>query len=107
MLFRSGILQPAIDYYLKKGTPDEKLKTYYYQGRIYQNRQSLDTAMICFIRGRELSGQITDTLVLANLLTAQGVIYNSIYKTDDVIRVNLEAAGLYRAISRTDYEVLG
>lgn len=35
------ILQPAIDYYLEKGTPDEKLRTYYYQGRIYQNRQNL------------------------------------------------------------------
>ena len=25
------VLQPAIDYYLENGTPDEKLRTYYYQ----------------------------------------------------------------------------
>lgn len=33
------VLQPAIDFYLKegKGTPDEKLRTLYCQGRIYQN----------------------------------------------------------------------
>lgn len=33
------VLQPAIDYYIDKdkGTPDEKLKTLYYQGRIYQH----------------------------------------------------------------------
>lgn len=36
-----NVLQPAIDYYLKKGSADEKLRTYYYQGRIYQNRQNL------------------------------------------------------------------
>lgn len=45
------ILQPAIDYYLKKGTSDEKLKTYYYQGRIYQNRNENDSAMQSFVRG--------------------------------------------------------
>ena len=38
------VLQPAIDYYLKKGSADEKLRTYYYQGRIYQNRHNPDSA---------------------------------------------------------------
>lgn len=32
------ILQPAIDYYLRKGTADEKLRTYYYHCRIIFNR---------------------------------------------------------------------
>lgn len=32
------ILQPAIAYYGKKGTPTDKLKTLYYQGVIYHNR---------------------------------------------------------------------
>ena len=35
------VLQPAIDYYLDHGTPDEKLRTYFYQGRILQNREDL------------------------------------------------------------------
>ena len=29
------VLQPAIDKYLEKGTPNERLRTYYYQGHIY------------------------------------------------------------------------
>ena len=29
------VLQPAIDYYIKNGSPNEQLRTYYYQGRIY------------------------------------------------------------------------
>ena len=28
------VLQPAIDYYADNGTPTEKLRTYFYQGRI-------------------------------------------------------------------------
>ena len=29
------VLQLAIDYYIKNGSPNEQLRTYYYQGRIY------------------------------------------------------------------------
>lgn len=69
------VLQPAIDYYLKKGNADEKLRTYYYQGRIYYNRHNSDSAMQCFIRGREYFAQATDTLTMGNLLVAQGTIF--------------------------------
>ena len=32
------ILQPAIDHYEDNGTPTDKLRTLFYQGRIYQNQ---------------------------------------------------------------------
>lgn len=100
------VLQPAIDYFLKNGSADEKLRTYYYQGRIYQNRQNPDSAMQSFMRGREYGAQATDTLTLANLLVAQGTILYSTYKYDDYIEINLEAAKLYKNINRVDYEIL-
>lgn len=100
------VLQPAIDYFLKKGSADEKLRTYYYQGRIYQNRQNPDSAMQSFMRGREYGAHATDTLTLANLLVAQGTILYTTYKYDDYIEINLEAAKLYKNINRVDYEIL-
>lgn len=100
------ILQPAIDYFLRKGTADDKLRTYYYQGRIYQNRENNDSAMQSFMRGREYCGQASDTLTMANLLVAQGTILYTTYKFDDFIKVNLEAAELYRESGRPDYEIL-
>lgn len=100
------ILQPAIDYFLKEGTADEKLRTYYYQGRIYQNRENNDSAMQSFMRGREFCGQASDTMTMANLLVAQGTILYTTYKFDDFIKVNLEAAELYRESGRPDYEIL-
>lgn len=100
------ILQPAIDYYLRKGTADEKLRTYYYQGRIYQNCENNDSAMQSFMRGREFCGQASDTMTMANLLVAQGTILYTTYKFDDFIKVNLEAAELYRESGRPDYEIL-
>lgn len=100
------VLQPAIDYYFKKGSPDERLRTYYYQGRIYQNRGDDDLAMQSFMRGREYCQGATDTLMMANLMVAQATIQYSIYKMDEFIKNNLAAARLYQTIGRTDYEVL-
>lgn len=100
------VIQPAIDYYLKKGSADEKLRTYYYQGRIYQNRGNDDSAMQSFMRGSEYSGQASDTLTMANLLVAQGAILTTTYKFEDFIEVNLEAAKLYNELERFDYEIL-
>ena len=100
------VLQPAIDYYLKHGTPDERLRTYYYQGRIYQNGKDNASAMRSFIRGREYIGEATDTMTVANLLVAQGTIFYTVYKLDDFTRVNLESAKLYHDLGRIDYEML-
>lgn len=100
------ILRPAIDYYLEHGSPDEKLNTDYYQGRIYQNQGEYDKAMRSFINGRELAGLIHDTLTLANLMVAQATIQYRTYRFNDFIKNNLSSARLYASIGRTDYEVL-
>lgn len=100
------ILQPAIDYYIEHGSPDEQLRTYYYQGRIYQNQGDNDLAMQSFMRGKEFCKEASDTLTMANLMVAQATIQYRIYKIDDFIENNLEAANLYSSIGRTDYELL-
>lgn len=99
------VLQPAIDYYSEKGTPDEKLRTYYYQGRIYQNKGDKDLSMKTFIKARELEGKITDTLTYANLLVAQGTYLYTSYKIDEFINNHLLAAQLYQAIERPYYRI--
>ena len=99
------ILQPAIDYYIKNGTPDEKLRTYYYQGRIYQNRGEDGSAMSSFMNGCDLKQKITDSLVLAHTLVAQGTLYLKQYKTYEFIHNNIEAAKLYGAIGRDILEI--
>lgn len=70
------ILQPTIDYYLdkNKGTQDEKLKTYYYQGRIFMNQGKDDYAMASFMNGGDLK-EIADSIALARLLVAKSIMY--------------------------------
>jgi tetratricopeptide (TPR) repeat protein len=99
------ILQPAIDYYIKHGSPDEKLRTYYYQGRIYQNQGDDDSAMRSFMKACDLRLQVRDSLLLAHTLVAQGALYLKQYKTREFIHNNTEAAGLYEAIGRYLLEI--
>ena len=99
------VLQPAIDYYIKNGSPDEKLRTYYYQGRIYQNQGNDDSAMRSFMNGCDLKQVVTDSLLLAHTLVAQGTLYFKQYKTSEFIQTNMEAAKLYGAIGRDILEI--
>ena len=94
------VLQPAIDYYVKNGTPDEQFRTYYYQGRIYQNQGDDDSAMRSFMNGCDLRHGVTDSLLLAHTLVAQGTLYFKQYKINDFVHYNMEAAKLYKTIGK-------
>ena len=94
------VLQPAIDYYIKNGKPDEKLRTYYYQGRIYQNQGDDDSAMQSFMNACDLRKQVTDSLLLSHTLVAQGTLYLKQYKIREFVHNNMEAARLYEAIGK-------
>ncbi len=99
------VLQPAIDYYLKEGSADEKLKTYYYQGIIYQNAGKDDLAMQAFLNGSEIKGELSDSIVLARLLIAQGVLYLKQYRNHEFVDNNIKAAEIYGKIGKKDLQL--
>lgn len=98
------VLQPAIDYYLENGTPDEKLKTYYYQGVIFLNKGERDNALDSFAKGIHISKECKGSLTTARLLVAEGGLYNELYEFDSYVRLYLEAADIYKHLSIKDSE---
>ena len=98
------VLQPAIDYYLKKGSPDEKLRTYYYQGCIFLNKGDKDNALKSFIKGLDEASQSKDSLCIARTLVAQGGLYHEFHDLDDYMHNYLEAAKIYREYSYRSQE---
>lgn len=56
------VLQPAIDYFENNGgSATDKMRTYYYQGRIYQNQGNDALAMECLCqRCRKEKNQMTN-----------------------------------------------
>ncbi|MBD5420628.1 MAG: hypothetical protein HDR47_05300 [Bacteroides sp.] len=98
------ILQPAIDYYLEKGTTDEKLRTYYYQGRIYQNMNEQDRALRSFMRGLDIADACKDSLTIARMLVAQAAVYVGFYDFNASSECYLRAADIYRSKHNKPYE---
>ena len=96
------VLQPAIDYYQHHGTATDKLRTYYYEGRIYQNQQKHDElAMKSFAKALTEGEASDDMLTKARVLFTQGRIYSTIYEWDKCIATYLEAAEYFKQLGRT------
>ena len=96
------VLQPAIDYYRSHGTATDKLRTYYYEGRIYQNQQKHDElAMKSFAKALTEGEASDDILTKARILFTQGRIYSGIYEWKKCLTANIEAAEYFKRMGRT------
>ncbi len=99
------ILQPAIDYYIKKGSPDEKLLTLYYQGRIFQNRKEDEKAMECFIKAIDLKDQISDSVALGRTYVAQSFIFEKQGMYEEYAQSSLSASHMYKDLGQPNIEL--
>lgn len=100
------IINPAVDYYMQHGSPNEKFRTYYYCGRIYQNQGNEDSAMEQFMNAADLKKEISDSLLLARNFVALGTLYFKQYKIEKFIENNLVAAKLYRTVGKKLHEIM-
>lgn len=91
------VLQPALDYFSKHGSATDKLRTFYYKGRIYRNLEDDEKALEAFVISMEFGQQSTDTLTKARNLFAQGGIYRNLYNWKKSIETDLEASKYYEA----------
>lgn len=93
------ILQPAIDYYMENGNANDKLRTFYYQGRIFQNQGDRDNALNTFIKAIDISPESNDSLCIARTLVAQGGLYDGFYDFESYTECHLRAAKIYKDLS--------
>ena len=90
------VLQPAIDYYEDNGSATDKLRTYFYQGRIFQNQANNALAMECFVNELSEGGNSEDLKTKARVHYAQAMIYYSLYDWDNFIENIQYAAALFQ-----------
>ena len=90
------VLQPAIDYYEDNGSATDKLRTYYYQGRIYQNAGNNAAAMECFVNAVSEGDESGDILTKARIYFNRSTIYYSLYEWDYFIETNKKAASYFK-----------
>lgn len=94
------VIRPALDYYCKRGSATEKLKSAYYQGRIYKNMGNLGLAMNCFARAESEVEASEDRLTAARLYSSEALIYERLYDFEKAIESNIRAAALFREEGR-------
>lgn len=96
------VLQPAIDYFENNGgSATDKMRTYYYQGRIYQNQGNDALAMECFVSALSEGKESDDKLTKARILFTQGGIYNKVFEWDKCISTYNEAGNYFQECGRT------
>ena len=90
------VLQPAIDYYEDNGSATDKLRTFYYQARIYQNAGNDAAAMEALVKAISEGDESEDILTKARTLVAQSTIYYSLYELDNFIETSKRAAVYFK-----------
>lgn len=90
------VLQPAIDYYQNYSNATDKLRTSYYEGRIYTNQGDNASAIICFNKALNEGKESEDILTKARIHFVQASIYKSLYKWDSFIEENKQAAEYFK-----------
>ena len=92
-----SIIAPAVRYYENHGTPDERLKMYYYSGRIKQNSGDYEGAMESFVKGEEYAERCADKVAAARLYRAKMAINQDIFNYAQAIVDANNAAKYYLA----------
>ena len=96
------VLQPAIDYYEDHGTPTEQMRTFYYQGRIYNNAGNMSKALQTFLKALERGKESNDTLTRARAYFAQLEPNLQLMSFDKAIEAGKKAAYYFQKAGRTD-----
>lgn len=77
-----GVVMPAVEYYAKHGAADQKMKAYYYLGRIQYNGHDPNTAIISYTQAEIASGKSQDEGFKGLLAMAMSDIYKNAHYAD-------------------------
>lgn len=64
-----NVIRPAVDYYERHGSDDDKMKAFYYLGTVQHNSGDLDAAIASYMRAKEYSSQ-SDNLTFKGLISS-------------------------------------
>ena len=100
-----SIISQALKYYNRRGSSIEKAYTYYYSGRIYENKNNVDSAIFQYVHTEEYLSQTEDYYL-------QGLTANALarlYQSQNFIELSqnkyLDAANHFLRIDRKTNEL--
>lgn len=97
-----SLINVAVRRYSRRGSADERLKAYYYQGRVYQNRGDDEAAMESFVKAEASAPDAEDGVAKGMLYRAMAYIYASIFDLERGEEYAGYAAECYREAGDID-----
>lgn len=95
------IIQPAVDYYLRRGSPTDRLRTLLYEGRIFYNAGDSESAMGCYTKALDYAPRCNDRHCLSRVYGSQAVVYRSLFNLDRAVESAERAASIMKEIGDT------
>lgn len=90
-----SLISVALSYYEKHGTADEKLKSYYYNGVIYRNKEDYEGAMRNYILAEQFHKECRDYISVGRLFNAKAYLNSILFRDDQAMISNKLAAYYY------------
>lgn len=81
-----AVIAPAVDWYRRHGTADEKLLMNYYRSIVELNRGNYEEAMGWFVKSEGFSKQTRNKRYVGRLHSAKSSVYDYIFDIESVIR---------------------
>ena len=97
-----SLINVAVRRYSRRGSADERLKAYYYQGRVYQNGGDDEAAMESFVKAEASAPDAEDGVAKGMLYRAMAYIYASIFDLERGEEYAGYAAECYREAGDID-----
>ena len=97
-----SLINVAVKWYRRHGNPDEKLKAYYYQGRIYQNAGDKESAMESFVKAEAYVEDAEDDVAAGLLYKSIAVVYANIFDLEMAEQYNDKAKAFYKKAGDKD-----
>ena len=81
-----SIIRPAVEYYSRRGSADERLKTGYYRGMVSYYAGDIDSAMKYFVEAESSEKRATDNSMKGKLHRMKQVVYAKLFLINEALK---------------------
>ena len=96
-----GVVMPAVVYYDRQGSADQKMKSYYYLGRIQENRHDYTAAILSFTIAEDVCAGSNDEQFKGLLYMGIANVYREVHSVDKTLEYTEKARESFSASGDT------
>lgn len=92
-----SLIRFSADYYDLYGTPEQRMRAYYYLGRTQENAGQILPATLSFLDAAQYTDRVDDNYLKGLLYSSLGTVYASYYKGEKSLQYYKQSYNYYKA----------